>query len=90
MPIMDALENLAEEGRRRRRYSSGKCHQLMIRRFPNGATHPDLSGNLTIKLLIYQYIVVRRARRELKHLSNARNINHYEIPSVAVSERGTG
>jgi hypothetical protein len=44
MPIMDALEVLTEEGRRQRRYSSGRCYQPMIRRFPNGAIH-QLAGS---------------------------------------------
>ena len=39
-PITDAWEILTEEGRIRRRYSSGRCHRPLIRRFPNGAIHP--------------------------------------------------
>lgn len=34
-------------------------------------------------------IAMGGAPRELKHLSNARNINRNEIPLVAASERGT-
>ena len=41
MPTMDALEILAEEGRRRRRYSSGRGHHPLIRRFPNGEIRLD-------------------------------------------------
>ena len=43
MPTMDALEVLTEEGRIWRRYSSGRCHKPVIRRFPNGATQSSLA-----------------------------------------------
>ena len=76
MPTMDALEILAEEGRRQRRYSSGKCYQLLIRRFPNGEIRPSQDGRPVVKLVRKNYIATGWARRELKHLSNARNINH--------------
>ena len=81
MPIMDALEALAEEGRIRRRYSSGRCHKPMIRRFPNGATHPAFGGVTKRKnVSAMVYIAFGWARRELKHLSNARKINQMRFP----------
>jgi hypothetical protein len=40
----DALVQVAEEGRIRRRNASGKCQKLLIRRCPNGETHPALRG----------------------------------------------
>ena len=68
---------LTEEGRIQRRYSPGRCYRPVIRRFPNGAIQPYYVGltfhkNVVVRL----YIVTGGVRRELKHLSNARNINH--------------
>ena len=40
---MDALACCAEEGRKRQRYSSGRSLYPVIRRFPNGEIHPDVS-----------------------------------------------
>lgn len=68
---------LTEEGRIQRRYSSGRCYRPVIRRFPNGAIHPDSIGVTFHKIIVARlYIVSGGVRRELKHLSNARNINH--------------
>jgi hypothetical protein len=58
MPIVDALEILAEEGRRQRRYSSGRCYQPLIRRFPNGAIRP-FTGQPYVKLAAMLYSVWR-------------------------------
>lgn len=43
---MDALAVCAEEGRIWQRYSPGKSHNFVIRRFPNGVIHPAFAGNL--------------------------------------------
>ena len=39
--MVDALVAKADEGRGRLRKASGSRQQAMIRRCPNGATHPD-------------------------------------------------
>ena len=44
---MDALATEADEGRRRRRNSPGRCQQPMIRRSPNGATNPELIRDIS-------------------------------------------
>ena len=38
--MVDALALEDDEGRDERRYASGKCKELEIRGFPNGATQP--------------------------------------------------
>src|SRR3989344_583119 len=83
---MNAWEILAEEGRIRRRYSSGRCHKPLIRRFPNGEIHPDFVGITKHKNKFARiYIVFGGVRREPKHPSNARNINHRD--SLSSGER---
>jgi hypothetical protein len=37
--MVDALALGVDEGRGKQRYASGSCKQVMIRGFPNGATH---------------------------------------------------
>ena len=44
MQTADALAQTAEEGRIWRRYSSRRSQNPVIRRFPNGATHPAFGG----------------------------------------------
>ncbi len=41
---MDDLVDSGDEGRGKQRYASGSRKQALIRRFPNGKTHPPLKG----------------------------------------------
>jgi hypothetical protein len=43
--MADALASDAEEGRGKLRSASGSGKHTLSRRFPNGTTHPDLSGD---------------------------------------------
>ena len=60
--MADALALSGDEGRDKLRKAAGKCTQLLIRRFPNGATRhvEDMSSRK------------RSEPGELKHLSNRR------------------
>ena len=82
---MNGLVDSGDEGRGKQRYASGSRKQALIRRFPNGATHPAKAG-----YLILNKIEMRSERGELKHLSSLRKRNRTEIPPVAASEKGTG
>ncbi len=64
---MDALALRAEEGRDKLRKATGKGKYLLIRRYPNGGTHTCEAG-----ISYGEYIVIRRAPGELKHLSTPR------------------
>ena len=47
---MDALAPKAEEGRGRLRKAAGSRLQALIRRFPNGVTHPgSMPGDLRVE-----------------------------------------
>lgn len=61
----------------------GAVKQALIRRSPNGATLPVITGNLRT-----EYIGSRSEPWELKHLSTRRNRKQYVIPQVVASERG--
>jgi hypothetical protein len=39
--MVDALASGGDEGRGRLRKASDRCEQPLIRRFPNGETHPE-------------------------------------------------
>ena len=45
----------------------GAVNQALIRRFPNGETHPD-----KLRVFLSEYIRQEGERHELKHLSSAR------------------
>ena len=40
--MMDDLVDSGDEGRGKQRYASGSGKHALIRRFPNGKTHPGL------------------------------------------------
>ena len=62
---MNALALRGDEGRDKLRKTEGIGKYELIRRYPNGATHPDLSGYSSL---------LEGKRGELKHLSTHRKI----------------
>ena len=68
---VDALASGGEEGRGKLRKAPGNCKQVLIRRYPNGATRQ--SEGLTPAYS-------RGERRELKHLSTCRKRKKYRCP----------
>ena len=60
----------------------GAVKHALIRRYPNGETHPVYWVPCT------EYIGVRGERGELKHLSTPQEKKSTEIPKVAASEMG--
>ena len=42
--MVDALAPAGDEGRVKLRKAAGSCIRAQIRRYPNGATHPEQSG----------------------------------------------
>ena len=55
----DAMASDSEEGRSKRRNVAGRRKRPLIRKYPNGATLPEQSGNL-----------IRSEVGEVKHLSS--------------------
>ena len=75
---VDALASGGDEGRGKLRQAPGNCKQVLIRRYPNGATRhvEDMSPIYWSK------------RGELKHLSTPRKRKKLSIPLVVAIERG--
>ena len=72
----------AEEGRRRRRYASGSCQQMMIRRIPNGEIP-------STEMLRIPRFIGRKVTRGSETSQYPEEKKSKEIPLVAVSEHGT-
>lgn len=70
----------AEEGRRRRRYSSGSCQQTLNRRIPNG----EIPSSESLRTPTYVGEVSRGSETSQYPEENKSK----EIPRVAVSENG--
>ena len=67
-----------DEGRGKLRKALGNCKQVLIRRYPNGAT----------RLVEDQSLHMQSKRGELKHLSTPRKRKKLSIPLVVAIERG--
>ena len=72
----------AEEGRGRRRNGPGSCQQAMIRSCPNGETPGGESHRIHADLSVWR---VSRGTETSKYPEEKKS---YEIPLVAVSEKG--
>ena len=81
---MDDLGFDVDEGRTRLRKASGSCQETLIRRCPNGGTHPASKGRILTTEIIGS--VGKSLGTEITHYQEEKKST--EIPSVATSEIG--
>ena len=82
---MNALALEVEEGRGKLRKASGRRKQPMIRRYPNGATHPGKPGMPCAESI--GAVATTQGSETSQYLEEKKAI---AIPLVAASEEGTG